>query len=386
MAASRLARVPDSLFANDLRFNNPNSTAKPFEYNYNAPFNRSTDTSLVETNVETPMDSGLDQRLNEQAFGLCKSAIGHANAWRIQAHTLANQATVLDFGVKAHGGILAGQNLARICMSDRAKITVHPADYSLGPWPLIQITTDDPVHACMASQYAGWPVQKDKFFAMGSGPMRAKRGKEHVLKSLGTTDSSQHAVGVLECDALPDESICELVATECGVDVSNVILCVAPTKSIAGTIQVVARSVETSMHKLFELGFDLRSVVSGYGSAPLPPPAIEFVQGIGRTNDAILYGGHVTLWVHADDAQLREIGPKVPSSASRDYGIPFAKTFKKYDYDFYKVDPGLFSPGMITLVNLKSGNSFRFGALRPDILAQSFGESFTEQSADVAAT
>jgi methenyltetrahydromethanopterin cyclohydrolase len=325
----------------------------------------------------------MDQQLNEQAYGLCKSALGHANAWRIGVHHRPNGATILDFGVETLGGILAGQNLARICMSDRAKITLHPSVPSLGPWPQVQVTTDDPVHACMASQYAGWPVKKDKFFAMGSGPMRAKRGKEHVLEQLSISDSSPHAIGVLECDVLPEDSICELVASECGVDVGNVILCVAPTRSIAGTIQVVARSVETSMHKLFELGFDLQSVVSGFGSAPLPPPAVDFVQGIGRTNDAILYGGHVMLWVRADDSQIKDLGAKIPSLASRDYGIPFAKTFKRYEYDFYKVDPGLFSPAMISIINLKTGNSFRYGALRPDILAQSFGESFIESNVPI---
>jgi len=232
----------------------------------------------------------------------------------------------------------------------------------------------------MASQYAGWPVKKDKFFAMGSGPMRVKRGKEHVLQTLNVSDTSQSAVGVLECDSIPDASVAEMIATECGVSIEDTVICVAPTRSIAGTLQVVARSVETSMHKLFELGFDLNSVVSGSGTAPLPPPALDFVQGIGRTNDAILYGGHVTLWVNATDEQIHEIGPRVPSLASRDYGIPFAETFKKYEYDFYKVDPGLFSPAVITIVNLKSGHSFRYGSLRPDILEQSFGEAFVELS------
>lgn len=314
-------------------------------------------------------------RLNDQAYGICRSAIGHADVWRIGVHRLENGATVLDFGVNALGGILAGQNLARICMSDRVKITPHPANPTIGPWPMIQVATDDPVHACMASQYAGWPVTKEKFFAMGSGPMRAKRGKEHVLKHLNLVDPSTHAVGVLECDTLPDASVCEAVAEECNTPVENLVLCVAPTRSIAGTVQVVARSVETAMHKLFELGFDLHSVVSGYGACPLPPPAPDFVQGIGRTNDAILYGGHVTLWVHSKDEIIQDIGPKIPSLASKDFGLPFAKTFKQYEYDFYKVDPGLFSPAMITIVNLHSGNSFRFGGLRPDILALSFGET-----------
>ena len=313
-------------------------------------------------------------RLNELSYGICKSAIGHADAWRISSQTLDNGATIIDFGIHVTGGILAGQNLARICMADRAKVTVHPADYSLGPWPMIQVYTEHPVAACMASQYAGWPVKREKFFAMGSGPMRAKRGREPVLESLGISDDSNVAVGVLECDTIPGAEIAELIAEECKVATDKVYLCVAPTRSIAGTVQVVARSIETSLHKLFELGFPLPSIVGGHGAAPLPPPAMDFVGGIGRTNDAILYGAHVTLWVESDDDQIVEVGAKVPSCVSKDYGQPFAKTFEKYDFDFYKVDPGLFSPAMLTIVNLKSGRSWRWGARRPDILQSSFGE------------
>ena len=313
-------------------------------------------------------------RLNDLSYGICKSAIGHADAWRISSETLGNGATIIDFGVQVTGGILAGQNLARICMADRAKVTVHPADYSLGPWPTIQVYTEHPVHACMGAQYAGWPVKHEKFFAMGSGPMRAKRGKEPVLQSLGIIDDSQVAVGVLECDTIPTAEIASLIADECNVTPDHVYLCVAPTRSIAGTVQVVARSIETSLHKLYELGFPLQSIVGGHGAAPLPPPALDFVAGIGRTNDAILYGAHVTLWVESDDDRVVEVGPKVPSCASKDFGQPFAQIFEKYDFDFYKVDPGLFSPAMLTVVNLKSGRSWRWGARRPDDLQSSFEE------------
>ena len=346
--------------------------------NQEVPYNRGhallPTRKAISSMIQTASQPDTPQLLNESAFQLCQTTSSNASAWRVESHRLDNGATVLDFGVNANGGVNAGLMLAGICMSGRAQISINPSNHLLGPWGIIQVVTDDPVHACMASQYAGWPVKKDKFFAMGSGPMRVKRGKEHVLQTLGVTDTGATTVGVLECDSIPDSTIAEMIATECGVEAKNTVICVAPTRSIAGTIQVVARSVETSMHKLFELGFDLKSVVSGTGTAPLPPPALDFVQGIGRTNDAILYGGHVTLWVNATDDEIQAIGPKVPSLGSCDYGVPFAKTFKKYEYDFYKVDPGLFSPAMITIVNLKSGRSFRFGALRPDILEQSFGE------------
>ncbi len=219
-----------------------------------------------------------------------------------------------------------------------------------------------------------WPIHVEKFFAMGSGPMRALRGKEKVLVELELTDEADFAVGVLECDDIPSDEACQQIAAECRVSPSKLILCVAPTRSIAGVMQVVARSIETSLHKLFELGFDLRSIVSGHGTAPIAPPAIDFAEGIGRTNDSILYGGHVTLWVHADDEAVSTCVNQVPSGNSKDWGRPFLNIFRDYQYDFYKVDPGLFSPAVLSVHNLKTGRSWRFGSFRPDVLSESFKE------------
>ncbi|HEV3023547.1 MAG TPA: methenyltetrahydromethanopterin cyclohydrolase, partial [Pirellulales bacterium] len=150
------------------------------------------------------------------------------------------------------------------------------------------------------------------------------------------------------------------------------VLLAARTASQAGTVQIVARSVETALHKLHELGFDLTRVESGWGVAPLPPPAADDLAGIGRTNDAILYGALVTLWVRGDDTSLESVGPRVPSSASPDHGEPFARIFERYDRDFYKIDPLLFSPAVVTLANLDSGHSFRFGRQLPDVIGRSF--------------
>jgi len=313
--------------------------------------------------------------LNRTAQLLCSDAAQQSKRLRIASHQPACGATVLDFGVNSHGGIAAGLLLARVCMADSAQVMLVPCDVSIGSYPLVQVTSDAPVQACMAAQYAGWPVQLEKFFAMGSGPMRARRGKEHVLKSLGIEEQDSLAVGVLECDTLPSDAVCEMIAQECSIAPSELTLCVAPTRSIAGVLQVVARSVETSLHKLFELGFDLNQILSAHGTAPVPPPAKGFAEGIGRTNDAILYGGRVTLWVHADDESIERVASRVPSGTSKDWGRPFAETFKDYGFDFYKVDPGLFSPAQIQIHNLKSGRSWCYGELRPDVLDKSFRAS-----------
>src|SRR5262249_17991348 len=110
---------------------------------------------------------------------------------------------------------------------------------------------------------------------------------------------------------------------------NKITLLAAPAASLAGNLQVVARSLETALHKLHELNFDLGQVISGFGSAPLPPVAKDELGAIGRTNDAILYGGRVVLWVNGDDEQLADIGPKVPSEASPDHGAPFAAIFER---------------------------------------------------------
>ena len=105
----------------------------------------------------------------------------------------------------------------------------------------------------------------------------------------------------------------------------------------------------------------------------MPPVAADFLGAIGRTNDAILYGAQVVLWVRADDEQLAEIGPRVPSSTSPDHGAPFAEIFERYQRDFYRIDPLLFSPARIVLQNLRTGRSHVFGRIEREVLRRSFG-------------
>src|SRR5258707_175506 len=56
---------------------------------------------------------------------------------------------------------------------------------------------------------------------------------------------------------------------------------VAPPASIAGSLQVGARSAETALHKLHELGFALGRLVWAQGIAPLPPVAKDDLAAIG---------------------------------------------------------------------------------------------------------
>ncbi len=310
--------------------------------------------------------------LNEQALQRADALEANAAALRIGVHRQGG-ARLIDCGLASPGGLQAGLGLARVCLADRAEVSLVPSSLPEAPGPAVQVATDDPVLACMASQYAGWQVSVGKFFAMGSGPMRAAYGKEALFDHIPGRESPSAAVGVLETRKPPGDEVVAYIAERVKVPAENITLLFAPAASIAGTVQVVARALETALHKLHELKLDLSQVVSGYGFAPLPPIAADEIGAIGRTNDAILYGGIVTVWLRGDDEQLAAIGPKVPSSASPDHGAPFAEIFERYQRDFYKIDPLLFSPAVICLVNLKTGRRHVFGRLEADVLRRSFG-------------
>lgn len=312
--------------------------------------------------------------LNQQAYELFQSAARAPSRSRLERHSVGG-GEVLDFGVATVGSLEAGRWLARLCLGGAGEVDVIPSDPSATVSPVaVCVRTDDPLWACLGSQYAGWPVQCENYFAMGSGPMRLLRGREPMLDECSLRESGQRVVGVLESDKLPDASVIEHVAHECGLSPAGVHLAVAPSTSLAGSLQVVARSIETAMHKLHAMGFPVAAVVSGLGVAPLPPPARpgDTIGGIGRTNDAILYGAQVTLWVDADDDAIAAVAARVPSSDSADHGRPFAELFKDYDYDFYRVDPLLFSPAVVTLHNLRSGRSWTAGRIETDLLRRSF--------------
>ena len=315
----------------------------------------------------------MNLELNDLASQLIEDVAEGPEDLRIAQHDVQGSGLLLDFGVETEGGLEAGCVLASVCMSGLADIEVSQGMLGDLGWPHVVVQTDSPVAACLFSQYAGWQINVGKYFAMGSGPMRAVVAKEPLFDKLWYREEAEQVVGVLETGKLPGPDVFEYIADETGVEGSEVVLCVAPTSSMAGNLQVVARSIETAMHKLYELGFDVNRVRSAIGSAPLPPVAKNDMEGIGRTNDAILYGGRVTLWVKGDDESIAEIASRVPSVSSAAYGQPFLEIFEAAGRDFYKIDPLLFSPAEIIIQNVDTGRVHVAGRVNVDVLRKSFG-------------
>ncbi len=293
--------------------------------------------------------------------------IADAEALGVAVSTLSNGATVIDAGVKTTGSLEAGRIFAEACLGGLGQVNL--CDLSLGElWlPGVRVRVSQPSIACMASQYAGWAIKGEKFFAMGSGPARALYRGEKLFQKLTYHDQAEVAVLLLEGRKLPTEEIAAKVAAKCKISPQRLYLLIAPTASIVGVVQIAARIVETGLHKMLAVGFDIEAVLSGFGSCPLAPIAADDLQAIGWTNDAVLYGGRAWYTVRMDDEQIRVLIEQLPSSASQDYGTPFYELFQQYG-DFYKIDPLLFSPAEVFINNLNSGRTFHAGAVNEKIL------------------
>jgi methenyltetrahydromethanopterin cyclohydrolase len=314
----------------------------------------------------------MTMSMNRRALWLVEAILAHAQERKVVLHLIEGGGRFIDCGIEARGGLLAGLELTRVCMGDLASVQIVPGEVGGRPVPCVQVMTDHPVQACLGAQYAGWAVSQGKYFAMGSGPMRAVRGREPIFDVIGFRESETSVAGVLETRKPPPPAVVAIIAEECQVTPASVTLLAAPTASLAGGVQIVARSVETALHKLAELQFDLSRIHSAHGTAPLPPVAGDDLTAIGRTNDAVLYGARVVLFVTGDDESLEQIGPRVPSSSSRDHGQPFSSIFARYNHDFYAVYPLLFSPAEVVFQNLQTGRAHAFGRLETEVLAGSF--------------
>ena len=308
---------------------------------------------------------------NRQALPLIKEFISRSELLQIKVHE-QNGVTVIDCGVETEGSWEAGILFAAVCLGGLAQVKLQWMDFKGLRWPSVEVVTDHPVRACMASQYAGWPIKIGKGLTMGSGPACAIVHKGSLFRLLGYEDHSETAIICLEGKGLPSEEIIQHILEECHCDRTKLTILVAPTASLVGSVQVAARALETGLFKLRRLGYDLGKIVSGWGVCPIPPVAHDTLSGLGRTNDAIFYGSTVLYNLRDDDEILEQVVKQVPSCSNSEYGRAYMEIQATYK-NFFNLDPGQFTPAEVWLGNLNSGRSFHAGVLRPDVLARSFG-------------
>ena len=322
--------------------------------------------------------------LNISALALVKRLRNEAENYAVNVEETQSGATLIDAGIKAEGGFLAGEIITEICLGGYGKAKIFPVQYSDVVLPSVYVQTDHPTLSTLASQFAGWQIRVDEFSAIASGPARALALKpKDLFEKIMYKEESEVAVLVLETEKKPSEAVIQQIAAKCRVTPNNLYLVLFSTTSLTGATQVSGRIVETGLFKLMRLGLDPWSVKHAWGYAPIVPLNPSSEEAMGRTNDAILYGGTTNYTVtYEDDEKLGNLVMMAPSSASKMLqeakrsarkNPRFIDIFREVGFDFYKIDPNIFAPAVVVVNNLKTGKTFQAGNLDIEVLKGSLG-------------
>ncbi len=313
--------------------------------------------------------------VNQESVRIVKEKI-IPNAEKLQSkvHTLQNNATVIDMGVRQPGSFKAARFFIEATIGGLGEVVFghcHVGDVKL---PSVEVFIDAPREATLSSQFSGWklPGEGLDINPIGSGPARAIARNDIFSQCVTYRDIHHEAVFGAQTTVLPGEETAEAIARECGINTENVYILAASTGSLVGTIQVCSRTVEATMWRMNRKGFDIETVISGSGFCPVPPQNSDELSSMDRVNTALLYGASVNYVVDWEDDKIEKIIKELPLSASKLFGRPFMEVFEEGDRDFYKVDKDVHTIACFVITNMKSGRTFTAGTIREDMMMESF--------------
>lgn len=312
--------------------------------------------------------------INREAMKIVHRILAAPEALGVRVTRLGNGATVIDMGQRAPGGWLAARYYTLVTLGGLGEVSFEP--FALGEFtlPAVRVLVDRPVEACFASQIAGWRLQAQADAPIVAGPARAlnRRNPDHYFDLIEYRDEHHEGVVAIQTAEPVAEGVAQSIAEACGLTPENLYILVAPNSSLVCAVQVSARIVEQTLHRLPEEGYDLHMVQTAHGYCVVPPLVQDEVAAMGRINDALLYGGAATLYVETDDETAAGMVARITSAASPAYGKPFVEIYAGAGRDFYQIPVDLHSPAVAQVNNLASGRTFSAGAINVAVLRRSF--------------
>ncbi len=313
--------------------------------------------------------------INREAMKVVHTILDSPDALGVRAARLANGTTVVDMGLEAPGGWLAAKYFTLVTLGGLAEVSYEP--FSLGDRMLtaVRVVIDSTQEACVASQIAGWRLEEPgtEHAAILSGPGRAlNRDPDHYMDYTDYRDDHHEAVVAIQTSRPISESMADAIASGCGVRPEDVYVLYAPNRALVTAVQVAARIVEQSLHRMAEEGFELRRAGAASGYGVIPPLVDDDVLAMGRINDSLLYGGAATIRVDAEDEDCAAVVDRSVSAASDSYGRPFIEIYEEAGRDFYEIPLDLHSPAELHLNNVRTGNTFSAGHINEAVLERSF--------------
>jgi len=319
----------------------------------------------------------MSESMNIEAKKIADKMVKDEEKLKLKSFTLENGTLVIDCGVEAKGSIKGGELFTKVCLGGICDVGISiPGDLSdIMAMPAVKVKTDFPALTTLGSQKAGWNINVNGYQAMGSGPAQAHKFKDDKIYELtGYTEESDIAVITLESNKLPTEEVAEYIAKECGVKTENLTILVAPTSSLVGSIQISGRALEVGVYKMYEvMGFDVTKITYAAGITPITPVDPDTLKAMGKTNDAIIFGGRTYYYIEPEEGEsLEELATNLPSSSSENYGKSFLEFFEEADGDFYKIPKEVFAPAQVIVNDMVTGEMFHTGSIDLERLKKSF--------------
>jgi len=312
--------------------------------------------------------------LNREAMKIVHKILEAPDALGVRITKLPNGTTVIDMGVDAPGGWLAGKYYTLISLGGLGDISYE--NFQVGKYvlPAVRVMADLPLEACIGSQIAGWRVEKRANAPIGAGPARAlnRDNPDKYFKIYPYSDQNDEGVIAFQTAEPIGVDTANTIASSCQILAENLYILIASNTSLVTAIQVAARIIEQSLHRLEEEGFNVACVQQAQGFCVIPPLTNDDMTAFGRINDALLYGGTSTLYVESSDEVIEKVIDRVVSTASPTYGRLFADIYEEAGCDFYNTPLELNSPAVVQINNLTTGRTFRAGKIDIAVLERSF--------------
>ena len=243
----------------------------------------------------------------------------------------------------------------------------------------VEVLTSEPQLSCKYSFIAFYPLGKVGDICMiGSGPGRAlARVKEDYCFHDGSTftDDADFAVICVQGPVLPDEAMAEKVAKDCGITTDSDYFLAHNNTCITASVQVAARIVEQTLPKIMEqtdYPEFVDSIQFSKGFCLVAPVTEDDDEAMGKINDFLLYGYRIQFWVDSEDEIIEAILPKVITYSSKSYGKLFKDIYLEAERDYVKIDVDVHCPAEVEIFNIRTGNIFKAGGIREDIILKSF--------------
>ena len=316
--------------------------------------------------------------INQEAMKIVRTILENPAAIGTLVSKLDNGTTVIDMGQQAPGSWVAARYYTLITLGGLGEFSYETFPYLINGvrLPAVRVMIDAPLLACCASQIAGWRLEAGDFAPILAGPARALNEKpDPHFDHISYRDTYHEAVIAIQTSEPVRAEWAETIAAACHIEPKDLYILVAPNRSLVCAVQVSARIVEQTIHRLEEEGLSMGAIFSAQGFCVLPPLIDDDLISMGRINDCLLYGGEATFYLrHNDDNFVADLAQKVVAEACSAYGRPFIEIFEDADRDFYKIPLDLHSPAVVHLNNLTTGTTHSAGEINEAVLVQSFFE------------